>query len=114
MIISLPITKKNDVYWVNCECNLDLDNIFIIDIETNFVHNKKSEKIKIYLLYCIDCLKIKGYKFCNINQMTINTTNDKCNSTYENYMNNPMSMCERKINLNFAKIPQLINSLDRK
>ena len=45
--------------------------------------------------------------------MTFNTTNDKCNITYENYKNNPMSMCERKINLNIAKNPQLIKSLDR-
>ena len=45
--------------------------------------------------------------------MTINTVNDNCIVTYENCMNNPMSMCERKINLNIAKNPQLINSLDR-
>ena len=45
--------------------------------------------------------------------MTINTRNYSCNLTYENYMNNPMSTCERKINLNSAENPQLINSLDR-
>ena len=28
-------------------------------------------------------------------------------------MKNPMSMCERKINLNIAKNPQMIKSLDR-
>ena len=32
---------------------------------------------------------------------------------YENYINQPMSICERKINMNIAKDPQLINSLDR-
>ena len=45
--------------------------------------------------------------------MTINTINDKCNITYEYYMNNPRSMCERKINLKIAKNPKLINSLER-
>ena len=45
--------------------------------------------------------------------MTILTINDNCNVTYENYMNNPKSMCERKINSNIAKNPQLITSLDR-
>ena len=45
--------------------------------------------------------------------MTNITIFDKCNVTHENYMNNPMSMCERKISLNIAKCPQLINSLDR-
>ena len=39
--------------------------------------------------------------------------NYKCNTTYENYMNNPMSMCEGKINLIIAKNLQLINSSDR-
>ena len=33
--------------------------------------------------------------------------------TYENYINEPMSMCERKININIARNPHLINSLDR-
>ena len=32
---------------------------------------------------------------------------------YEHYMNQPKSMCERKINMIIAKNPQLINSLDR-
>ena len=35
------------------------------------------------------------------------------NMTYEYYMDQPMSMCERKINMNNAKNPQLINPLDR-
>ena len=33
--------------------------------------------------------------------------------TYEYYINQPMSMCERKINMNIARNPHLINSLDR-
>ena len=44
--------------------------------------------------------------------MTINITSDRCNVTYENYINQPMSMCERKINMNSAKKPHLISSLD--
>ena len=105
--------KNFDVYLVNCEFKIEFDNNFLINSETGYVFTIESEKIKIYSLYCIDCLKLKAYKFCSINQMTFNTINDKCNITYENYMNNPMSMCERKINLNLAKDPQLINSLDR-
>ena len=42
------------------------------------------------------------------------TININMNMTYEYYINQPMSMCERKININVAKNPQLINSLDRK
>ena len=105
--------KNFDVYLVNCEIKIEFDNNFILKLETSYVHKIEFKKLKIFLLYCIDCLKLKGYKFCNINQMTINTINDRCNITYESYMNNPMSMCERKINLNIAKKPQLINSLDR-
>ena len=33
--------------------------------------------------------------------------------TYEHYIIQPMTMCERKINMNNAKNPHLINSLNR-
>ena len=33
--------------------------------------------------------------------------------TYKPYFNQPMSMCERVININIAKNPKLINALDR-
>ena len=45
--------------------------------------------------------------------MIINTISCMCNTTYERYINRPMSMCERKINMNIAKNPHLINLLDR-
>ena len=45
--------------------------------------------------------------------MTIKIINDTCNMTYAKYINQPMSMCERIINMNIARNPQLINSLDR-
>ena len=45
--------------------------------------------------------------------MTINKISDRCNMTYENYINQPMRMCEREININIAENPLLINSLDR-
>ena len=34
--------------------------------------------------------------------------------TFEYFMNQPMSMCERTINMKIAKTPPLIKSLDRK
>ena len=52
-------------------------------------------------------------KFYIIIQMTIIIFSDRCNMTCEYYINQPMSMCERKMNMNIAKSPQLINSLDR-
>ena len=45
--------------------------------------------------------------------MTIDIISDRCNMTYEHYINQPMSMCERKLNMNIARDPHLINSLHR-
>ena len=45
--------------------------------------------------------------------MTINIISDRCKMTFESYINEQMSLCERKINMNFARNPLLINSLDR-
>ena len=66
-----------------------------------------------YSLFDTDCFKSRGDKFYKINQMTINLYSDRCNMTYEHYINQPMQMFERKIKFNFAKNPQLINSLGR-
>ena len=88
-IINDYITTHNknfDVDLVNCEFKIEFDNNFIINLETGYVLKIESEKIKIYLLYSIDCLKIKGYKIYNIKQMTFDTINDKCTIDYENYM----------------------------
>ena len=45
--------------------------------------------------------------------MTIILISDRFNMTYEYSINQPMSMCERKKNMDIARNPQLINSLDR-
>ena len=68
-----------------------------------------SDNIKSSLLYYNGCFKSRGYEFYNINQMTINSSSDRCNMTYKYYMNQSMSMCERRTNMNIAKNPQLIN-----
>ena len=46
--------------------------------------------------------------------MTIIKSCDRCNMTYEYYLQQPMSMCESKINMNIARNPHLMNLLDRK
>ena len=112
MTISLFITEIL-IFFINCEFKSEFDNNSKINIRTNYVLNIESEKInKIFLLYYIDCLELR-YKFCHINQMNINTKSDRCNMTYNRYMNNPMSMVERQINFNIAKNPNLFNTLDR-
>ena len=45
--------------------------------------------------------------------MTINIISDRCNMTYEHYINQPMGMYERMTNMNIPKNSELINSLDR-
>ena len=44
--------------------------------------------------------------------MTSNINSDRCNMSYEHYINQLLSMCEGKVNFNFARNPKLINSLD--
>ena len=45
--------------------------------------------------------------------MTIIIISDRCNMTFEHYIIQPMSKCERKKNKNIARNPRLINSIDR-
>ena len=45
--------------------------------------------------------------------MIIKTISCKCNMSYKYYINHPMSMVERRINMNIAKNPLLVNALDR-
>ena len=97
--------KIFDFYFVNCEFVIEFDNNFIAKIETNYFCNKDITNIKRYLLYDIDCFKSRGYKFYNINQMTINSISDRCNMTNENNINTPMPMVERRLNLKIAINP---------
>ena len=79
-----------------------------------FFHDTDFININKYSLHDIDCFKSREHKFFNINQIIININSDSCNMTNENYINQAMGMCERKINMNIAKNPHLINSIDRK
>ena len=45
--------------------------------------------------------------------MTINIISDRCNMAYKRYINQSISMCERKIKNIIARNPHLVNSLDR-
>ena len=95
--------KDYDIHFIICRFKLEFDNIFTVNVETNYTHNLEGEKINIYLLYAIKILESMGHNFSSfINQMTISILNDKCNITYESYIKYPMSMCERRINKNIA------------
>ena len=45
--------------------------------------------------------------------MIIKFINCMCNMSYKYYINQQMSMLERRINMIIAKNPQLINAVDR-
>ena len=62
------------------------------------------------LLFFIDSMKFEGYDLCNINQMTINTFNYRCNMNYEYYTHKSLNPLERKLNIIIAKIPKLLDN----
>ena len=55
-------------------------------------------------------MKFEGYEVCNINQMTINTSNDRCNMTYEYYTHKSFNPLEVKLNIIIAKNPKLLDN----
>ena len=85
-------------------------------MKTNYFYNTDTINIKRHLLYNIYHFIPRIYKpcnVCNIKQTIFKTNKDRCNMTYKHYMNLPMSMVERRININIAKNPSLITKLDR-
>ena len=100
--------KKYDLYLIKCEFSITLDN-FTRNIKTNYVHNIESYKIKCDLLYYIDCIKLEGYNFCNINRISTYTVSDRCNRTYEYYARKLLHPLETKLNIVIAKNPKLLD-----
>ena len=68
--------KKLNIYCIFCEFKIQFDNNSTRELKTECVHNIEIEKISQCLLYCIEYLESKGYKFQNNNQITINTVSD--------------------------------------
>ena len=103
--------KKFDIYFVYCEFNIQFDNNYTRNLSTACVHNKEFEKIYQSLKYYIECLKINGYKFEILNQMTINTISYRCNLTHEYYTHPPLFGIETKLNIIIAKNSQLLDRI---
>ena len=106
--------KKSYFYLVRCEFVLEFDNNFTTNIQTNYCYNMDDiTKIKSYLIYWIDCFISRGYENYDINQMRIKSLSDRYNMTYKYYMTQPMQSVELRINMVFAKNPQLLNLFNR-
>ena len=73
--------KSFDFYFNNCVFVIKIDNNFIAITETIYFHDTDIVNIYLYLLYYTDCYESRGYKFHEINQMTININSDRCNMT---------------------------------
>ena len=101
--------KKFDFYYINCEFEIEFDD-HISNIEINFHYNTDYINLKRYLYFYTESHNIKNFK---INRMIINSISCLCNMSYKYYLNNPMSMLERRINYIIAKNPKLINALDK-
>ena len=105
--------KKIDFYYTDYAFGIQLDNNNTANIEINYHFNTDYINLKSCLLFFIDSCQSRGFNFSNINHMIINTITCMCNMSYKYYINQPMSMLERRINFIIAKNPQLINSFDR-
>ena len=104
--------RKFDFYIIYCDCVIKFYTNFTTNIKTDCVENTNVTNLYEYLLPENGSLSTKG-NLSNINQMVIITISVRCNMTHEHYINQPMSMCERTMNMDIARNPQLINSLDR-
>ena len=96
--------KKFDFYYIDCEFEIQFDNNYTRNIEINYQYNTDYINIKSYLLFYIDSCEYGGFKFSNFNHMIINTMSCICNMRYKLYINQPMSMLERRINLILLEI----------
>ena len=108
--------EKFDFYLISCDVVIQFDNNFTENIKTDSFCKRDIIIIKRNLLYNIYHIIPKiyiGSNVCNLKQMILNTFNDRCHMTYKFYKNLPMSMVERRMNINIAKNPSLINLLDR-
>ena len=105
--------KKFVFYYINCQFVIQFKNNIFATIQINNHLNTDYINIKSYLLFFIDSCEYGDFIFDNIFNMEINTISCRCNMTYKYYMNNPMSMLERRINFIIARNPYLINYLNR-
>ena len=79
--------EKLDFQLIRCEFVIEFDNNFTANIGTKYFYKIDITKMKRYLFYDVYYFTPRGYKVCNINQITFKTISDRCNMTYELYMN---------------------------
>ena len=103
--------QKFVFYYINCQFVIHFKNIIFATIQINNHLNTDCINIRNYLLFYIDSCRYGEFIFDNIFIMEINTISCRCNMTYKYFLNNPMSMLERRINYIISRNPYLINYL---
>ena len=104
--------EKFDLYLVKCEFEVEFIN-FTDFIKTEYFFNTSIINMKKYLIFYFYHVISRGRKFSHISKMKIKTISDFSYMNYKYYLKQPMQMVERRLNINIAKNPQLINSLNR-
>ena len=111
----INIHNQNFVfYYIGCQFEIEFKNNIFAKIEINQHFNTDYMNIKNYLLFYIDSCRYGNFVFDNIIKMENGMSSCRCNMTYKYYMNTPVSMLERRINMIIAENPQLIKSLNIK
>ena len=105
--------KRFTSYYLKLTSELKVKNNFIQTLETNYHSNSELNIMKSYLLSFFDSFTTRGYQFCKINHITINTMNHRCDITYGHYMKQPKHFLERRLNFIIAENPHLRNLLDQ-
>ena len=73
--------KKLGIYFKNCDIKLKLNNNLNPHIKQECFYNIDLISKKQYFLYWIDYFMSIGYKFCEINEMIIQTISNRRNFT---------------------------------
>ena len=103
--------KKFNPYFIKCDFNITFNNNHTSNIETHLAFNNEAYKINQELLIYLDSMKSEGYNLININHITINTYNDRCNMTYEYYTHRSLNPIEIKLNKINSKDSKLLDNI---
>ena len=99
-------------YYIDFQFQINFKNNTFAQTEINQHFNTDYINIKNYLLFYIDSCRYGNFIFDNIIKIEISMISCRCNMTYKNYINSPMSLLERYINKIFVKNPSLKKSLN--
>ena len=107
--------RKYFIFLIKCDFKIIFNNDFSksIHIETESYHNTTFLNLKKFLLNHIDDFIEKRQIFSHIDVMNITTVNGEMYMSYKYYIQHPMPMVGRRLNMLIAKNPYLKKSVNR-